>query len=124
MGFGNNVCFFNGFLCPGAGVQVRSYVARPKKIHGNHGKLGGGAALQKKYFEIVGNPEKFPNQIHCLISDSHELFAAVTQFNESDTFIVEVDDIFCSLSKYFLGQSSRPWTEVIYPFWHIFLLIK
>lgn len=103
----------DGFLCPGTGVGVVGALIGSEQVHGNHGELGAGSALQEEDRLIVGNIHKLCHIGGSLFMDGRVLLAAMAALHDGHAAALEIDEIALCLLQNFEREYCGSGAEVI-----------
>ena len=104
--------FLIGLFRPAAGDDVIGHAVF-QQIHGNHGELQGGAALDKEDMIIVGNAHQVPQVLLGLVHNGLEHLGAMAHFHDAHAAAAVVEHLVADLFEHRLRHGGRTGGEVV-----------
>ena len=95
--------FLDGLVSPCACVEISSLGL--EQVVGNHGKLSAGTTAQEKNLITFGNVEQLFEERLSFVHHSLELLAAVRDFQNRETHVVEITNGFNGIVNGILTQN-------------------
>ena len=103
----------NGLGRPGARIDVVHGLVRGGKIHGRHGELHAGAALQKKHLEALVEPHQPPGAGDGVLDDFIEPLGPMAHLGDRHARSVEVEKRRLNFLQDGKGQDGRTGIEIM-----------
>ena len=105
--------FLDGFFRPLPGVDVIRGLPFAQQVHGHHGKLRGGTALQKQHGVILADTHEIAQILLCPFGNLHEHLVPMAHFHDGQAHALVVEHFLTGLLQNVRRQRRGTCAEVI-----------
>ena len=105
--------FLDRLLGPLPGIDVIRRFALAQQIHGHHGELRGGTALQEQHGVVVADPHQAAQVLLGLFGNFHEHLVPMAHFHDGQAHALVIQHFLTGLLQNIRRQRRRTCAEVI-----------
>ncbi len=105
--------FLDGLAGPGTGVDIVGHLTCAEKVHGDHGKLEAGTALEEEDLVVIGQAEKLAHVGDGFGVDGVVGFAAVAMLHDGHARAVEIGQFLLGNLENLEGEGGGTCVEVV-----------
>ena len=107
------LCFLVCFLCPLTGYNVVSHLIF-HKVHWDHGKLLGSAALKEKYLIVIRNIHQLTKILLSCVNDFLECSTSVAHFHNGHAGTIVIHHFICDFFQHLFRKDRRSCGKIVH----------